>query len=355
MERNELNNPAEPRAVKRRAKCGTTRTQLQTTMINLLDLFFQNDAPQPTAGVKSVSVEQEGSESKASEEDAEGEPDNLQNVDSEEDLTDPDPNDSPPTIHYYKSNSLQFQQQASWKGQNNVVSDRYRRLYQRRTRQHIPALKRRTSVVVEDYDWAKFARELSIRRDEYRLRLQAQYLGIVWRIERGRVFVSEFSTYEGVILPAQSCSMIALDDELLSINKIPLRTLDLVAKTDLLSRLDLLTQNGVELTFRYADYPIISTTYDSTMDQNTVLEGPSSRASSRQPSRPPSTRARIEDALFDFLGRLFLLYLFASPSFVLTRILVLDDEHTPTVTPMKNLPTDDHDQKQTRFELRSIL
>lgn len=291
-------------------------------MINLLDLFFQNEVPQATAAVsaKSVSVEREDSESEASEENAEEEPDDAQNDDSEEDLTDPDPNDSPPTIHYYKSNSLQFQQQAPWKGQN-VQNDRYRRLYQRRPRQRLSALKRRPSVTVEDYDWSKFARDLSIRRDEYRLRFQAQFLGIVWRIERGRVFVSEFSTYEGVVLPAQSCSMIALDDELLSINKIPLRTLDLVAKTDLLSRLDLLTQNGVELTFRYADNPIISTTFDSQMDQSSASEGPSSRTSNRELSRPPSTRARIEDSLFDFLGRPIIM---CSPLFslMLTQLLL---------------------------------
>lgn len=114
------------------------------------------------------------------------------------------------------------------------TSKDHARLYRRR--------RHRPSRIVEDIPWKTFAAELSVRKNEYRLQFQAPYLGVIWNIERGRIYVSDFADNDGVVLPAQSCSMIGIGDELIMINRVQLHKLDLVEKTDILSNIDLLTK-----------------------------------------------------------------------------------------------------------------
>ena len=106
----------------------------------------------------------------------------------------------------------------------------------------VPNVVRRRRRRIEEISWQTFASELSVKPNEYRLSFHAPQLGIIWRIERGRIFVDDFAERNGVVLPAQSSCMIGVGDELLAVNKIYLHKLDLVEKTDLLSVLDQLAE-----------------------------------------------------------------------------------------------------------------
>lgn len=106
----------------------------------------------------------------------------------------------------------------------------------------VPNVVRRRRRRIEEISWQAFASELSVKPNEFRLSFHAPQLGIIWRIERGRIFVDDFADRNGVVLPAQSSCMIGVGDELLAVNKIYLNKLDLVEKTDLLSVLDQLAE-----------------------------------------------------------------------------------------------------------------
>lgn len=106
----------------------------------------------------------------------------------------------------------------------------------------VPNAVRRRRRRIEEISWQAFASELSVKPNEFRLSFHAPQLGIIWRIERGRIFVDDFADRNGVVLPAQSSCMIGVGDELLAVNKIYLNKLDLVEKTDLLSVLDQLAE-----------------------------------------------------------------------------------------------------------------
>lgn len=101
---------------------------------------------------------------------------------------------------------------------------------------------RRRRRRIEEISWQTFASDLSVKQNEYRLSFQAPILGIIWRIERGRIFVDDFAKRNGVVLPAESSCMVGIGDELVAVNKIFLNKLDLVEKTDLLSVLDQLAE-----------------------------------------------------------------------------------------------------------------
>ncbi len=102
--------------------------------------------------------------------------------------------------------------------------------------------RRRKICKIDEITWRTFATELCARKNEYRLQFQAPTLGIVWRIERGKVYVADFADYNGVVLPAQSCCMIGIGDELIMVDRVPLQKMGLVEKTDLLSNLDNFTK-----------------------------------------------------------------------------------------------------------------
>jgi hypothetical protein len=95
---------------------------------------------------------------------------------------------------------------------------------------------------IETMPWKQFAHEILERRTAhcYKLLLKGHHLGIIWKTDHARrVFVGAFDHSHFTILPAEMCGMIEIGDELISISKIILHTLDDVQFKHLLSQLDL--------------------------------------------------------------------------------------------------------------------